>query len=800
MKPILHKISGLALMLACALPSWGQKPTEGDVIDMGLSVNWCSTNVGASAPELIGNLYPYAYIITGSVSQSMYKFVNQDNGNFDLPESISGNVAYDAAAKTSEGRWRMATKAQWEELIANCDIEYGVTYNNVRGSMLTSKINGNSLFLPGGNYSAMVNGCISYYTSEAATSGTIGYMPYYASFSTYSNANSVLQMQYSRTSKTGPWTALPIRAVCDRYDGPKLQNITLTADKTEIFAGMYSTITAVNTPGSVPATTKFSTSDESLATIDDKGCLWAVYGTKGGTVTVTAEQDGITATIDIKITAVETPAHLPVVDMGLSVDWYPSNIGAENDEDAGIQVPFAYTKPLEEGEEYRYYHSYPYPGYYELPSDDIAGNVAYDGVASRDTLKKGARMARMSEYQELIDNCDAHFIAKTNDPYDGGYMLFVSRLNGHAVKFPMTSPSSSYHASTTNTEKTQSTKFIVRYQTEKTLAVVEYNEYPNKKHYLRGVRPHRTKPYVTDIQLSQTEASIYEQTILTLRATPMPDNAVFENCTWSSNDETIATVDANGKVKALAPGSVTISATDLDVTASAQFTIKPLDLSTDERVDMGTRVSWASCEIGAKTPYDKGAYYLWGMTEPYPTSSASQNDWVAPSYSKIAYSRYDVAAMTMDFGWHMPTMDDLLELAENIDYEHLVLDGHNGALLTSKTTGARLLCRFKPGATIGFYTGDEMKYDEASNKYTIDVLVFHRGGVARSSINPWNVNSIRPVCDPIQTGVDNVETAPVAIEAVYTLDGCKVGTSTDSLTPGIYVIRFTNGRVRKIII
>ena len=60
-----------------------------------------------------------------------------------------------------------------------------------------------------------------------------------------------------------------------------------------------------------------------------------------------------------------------------------------------------------------------------------------------------------------------------------------------------------------------------------------------------------------------------------------PDNAYVRTVTWTSSDETIATVDADGNVQAIAPGSATITATSDDepakdkkaVSASCKVTV-----------------------------------------------------------------------------------------------------------------------------------------------------------------------------------------------------------------------------------
>ena len=68
------------------------------------------------------------------------------------------------------------------------------------------------------------------------------------------------------------------------------------------------------------------------------------------------------------------------------------------------------------------------------------------------------------------------------------------------------------------------------------------------------------KVEVTEITLNKTTLSLIIGDIETLVATVKPDNASDKTVTWSSNDKTIATVDANGKVTAVAEGTATITA------------------------------------------------------------------------------------------------------------------------------------------------------------------------------------------------------------------------------------------------
>lgn len=80
---------------------------------------------------------------------------------------------------------------------------------------------------------------------------------------------------------------------------------------------------------------------------------------------------------------------------------------------------------------------------------------------------------------------------------------------------------------------------------------------------------------VTGVSVKPTEATMVVGDDLTLEAIVVPENATNKAVAWSSNDSKIASVDAAGKVTAIAEGKVVIKATtdDGDKTASCQITI-----------------------------------------------------------------------------------------------------------------------------------------------------------------------------------------------------------------------------------
>ena len=116
-----------------------------EYVDLGLSVKWATCNVGATTPEEYRNYYAWSETTTkSSYASSNYTYSSNPTT---LPLSA------DAARVNWGGSWRMPTRAEQEELIDtnNCTWEW-ITQNGVNGYKVTSKKNGNSIFLPAAGY------------------------------------------------------------------------------------------------------------------------------------------------------------------------------------------------------------------------------------------------------------------------------------------------------------------------------------------------------------------------------------------------------------------------------------------------------------------------------------------------------------------------------------------------------------------------------------------------------------------------------------------------------------------------
>ena len=118
-----------------------------DYVDLGLpsGLMWATCNVGASSPEEYGDYYAWGetktkkkYTAKNSVTYKKKKYGD-----------ISGNPSCDVARAKWGGSWRMPTEAELDELLDsdNCTWTW-TTQGGHNGYKVTSKKNGNSIFLP----------------------------------------------------------------------------------------------------------------------------------------------------------------------------------------------------------------------------------------------------------------------------------------------------------------------------------------------------------------------------------------------------------------------------------------------------------------------------------------------------------------------------------------------------------------------------------------------------------------------------------------------------------------------------
>lgn len=147
-------------MTACGDDDEPQYKIKGDAIDLGLSVNWSSQNLGATNTASYGSLHCWGDSVGGNstlegirvyfrmedgVEKTYCEWNTTRYGGNNPPMSISGSLL-DYARNHWGSLWRLPTKAEWQELIDRCAWTE-TTQEGIKGVQVTGP-NGNSIFLP----------------------------------------------------------------------------------------------------------------------------------------------------------------------------------------------------------------------------------------------------------------------------------------------------------------------------------------------------------------------------------------------------------------------------------------------------------------------------------------------------------------------------------------------------------------------------------------------------------------------------------------------------------------------------
>ena len=201
---------------------------------------------------------------------------------------------------------------------------------------------------------------------------------------------------------------------------------------------------------------------------------------------------------------------------------------------------------------------------------------------------------------------------------------------------------------------------------------------------------------ISSIELSQTTLYMVVDGTKTLTATVEPASADNSALRWSSSNESIATVDANGTITAIETGRcyITCFATDGSAAEATCLVIVQNYLgyvNGHKWVNLGlpSGTLWATCNVGvansveSEQPYEYGNFYAWGETQP----KTGGNDWNSYSlcngsrntmtkycqHASYGYNGFtdglsellpedDAATANWGSGWQMPSEEQFKEL------------------------------------------------------------------------------------------------------------------------------------------
>lgn len=127
------------------------------------------------------------------------------------------------------------------------------------------------------------------------------------------------------------------------------------------------------------------------------------------------------------------------------------------------------------------------------------------------------------------------------------------------------------------------------------------------------------------------------------------------------------------------------------------FRTPDVAVSENGYVDLGLKVLWAACNLGADSPEDKGTLYAWGETTPKEIYSWGNYFWcMGTEESILKYGSDgksvlepgdDAAIVNLGGKWRTPTSADYQELLDNCTCQEKKISNVSGYLLTSTVPG-----------------------------------------------------------------------------------------------------------------
>ena len=411
------------------------QPSSGpEAVDLGLSVKWATYNVGATKPEEYGDYFAWGEISPkNDYSWATYRWCNgyaasltkynTKTGYGTVDRKTTLELSDDAAHANWGGKWRMPTKAEFDELESNCTWSW-TTQGGTEGYKVTSKKNGNSIFLPAaglrrGSSADGVGSNGNYWSSSLYTD-----LPYSAWFMFLDSGDHSMYSFYRYYGRS-------VRPVSG--DLISVTSVSLSQTSLFLMVGGSAALTATVYPSNASdKTVTWTSSNTSVATVSNG----TVTAKAAGTATITATADGKSATCTVTVTQPQPEA----VDLGLSVKWASYNVGASKPEEYGDYYAWGETEPKKNYSWSTYkwgtsetsltkYNTNIYRGTVDNktvlePEDDVA-HVKLGGKW---------RMPTDAEWTELSTKCTWTWVTNYNGSGINGRL--VKATNGNSIFLP----------------------------------------------------------------------------------------------------------------------------------------------------------------------------------------------------------------------------------------------------------------------------------------------------------------------------------------------------------------------------
>ncbi len=372
--------------------------------------------------------------------------------------------------------------------------------------------------------------------------------------------------------------------------------------------------------------------------------------------------------VNTPIDANQYATFMETVDLGLTSGtlWASCNLGATTPEEAGNYYAWGELTPRTGS--YGTADATLQEKYMNLTELELEDDAAY-------YLMGGDwRLPTQAQIQELIDEC-----TWTQSTQNGvsGFSVTKTNGNGNSIFIPEAGriPSGTTLYGTDQAFLWSSTK--PQNEDHAKLLHISRALSPKVTTATLGqgfsIRPVRSVVPVTSIEIEGKQG----MTVLSsqqLVAKVYPSNATLQHVTWSSSDESIATVSQDGVVTAQSRGNTTIYAESADhgKTAVLELWVAYQPGVVDLGLPSGTK--WAQYDIGAWTTGSAGWRFYVKKATPGTNSYTPEGD---------------AAAYFFGEGWSRPTKEQIQELIDNCNWNYYsgFMTDKPGWYATSKIEG-----------------------------------------------------------------------------------------------------------------